>query len=1114
MDPQTIPDTAATAAGAEIALGPLLQDAPTQALARRLGSAARTTVRVSEAMLPLVLSALHELRAEAERPAIAIVVEDDDAARDLAEAIGGYRPESQVAYLPHRGAVWGSPITPPPHLVGERARALDVLATGGIVAVSAEALVERIGGRDSRTAPVRVAAGDIVERDELLAALVESGYERVGGTVDERGQVSARGDVVDVFPTTGREPIRIELFGDEVERVSAFSALTQRSLRDLGRVALYPAQELLDEDGAAAFADDDGAVEIPAGLVSLAPELLAAGAVVAWQPRLVASEAEERLSELPAAPRKRGYLRAEDVAELVDGMHAFDALPQGQAVVFEGQRPAIAARGIAEAENELRNQVRAGQRVVLAFPHRGDAERTALQLKRVDTQLLEPGASLPGTPGVYLVVSRLRRGLVSSQLALTVLPSALLFRRRAADTRLGRAVRSFTDLRPGDYVVHEDHGVGHFVGFDTKTVAGVTRDYLCLDFKGSDKLFVPHEQIAKVSRYIGSDARAPVLSKLGGKAWHTLKARARHAVHELAGELLAMYAARQAAEKEPVDPDGDLVDTIERAFPYAETDDQARAIEAVKVDLETPRPMDRLICGDVGFGKTEVAMRAAAKVVESGRQVLMLVPTTILAQQHFATFHDRFRDTAVEIELVSRFRQSAELKGAVAGFRDGKVDILVGTHRVLSRDVVPADLGLVIVDEEQRFGVAQKEILRQLRTEVDVLALSATPIPRTLHMSLSGLRDISVIATPPRGRRPVRTHVGEWDEELVATAVRRELGRGGQAFFLHNRVESIDEAAERLRQLVPEARVVVGHGQMTERQLERVMESFLRGDYDVLCATTIIEAGLDIPSANTLIVERADLLGLSQLYQIRGRVGRSDVPAHAYLFYPDAAELTEDAGARLAALADYTELGSGFKIAMRDLELRGAGNLLGDEQTGHVAAIGFELYCELLAEAVADLQGQAPPAVASSVRVDAAVDAYVPSTYVGMEAAKMDVHRRIALAGSEDELRELESELADRFGPIPEPVANLIGIQAVRIALAPLGAVALSIRRDRIALSGVTLGADDVRGLRSAIPGLLYQAAKHELSLRVPESRTAMEAAANLVAGIFEVRGRASLRPA
>ncbi len=1105
MDLETIPDTAA-AAGAEVALGALLADADLRTLARRLSSAARQTARVSAPLLPPVIAALHALRSDDDRPALAVIVDDDDAARELADAVALYRPDVPVGYLPHRGVDWGAPLQPPPHLVGERSRALAVLGAGGIVAVSADALVERVPPRAQRPAPIVIDAASDRDRDSLIEELVEAGYERVGGTVEERGQISARGDVVDIFPTTGREPIRVELFGDEVERLSAFSGLTQRSLRPLRTVTIQPARELLDEPSRP-FADEIDGEPLPVDLQSLVPELLAAGAVVVWEPQTVAAACLERLGAVGRAAR-RGYLKPEDATALVAGTHALGALPQGQAFAFEAQAPAIAARGLSEAENELRSLVRQGLRVVVAFPHRGEAERVQLQLKRVTTRVLDPGSGLPEEPGVYLVVSRLRRGLVDLKRLVAVLPSMQLLRRRAAESRIGRALQAFTDLRPGDYVVHAEHGVGHFVGFDTKTVAGVTRDYLCLDFKGDDKLFVPHGDIAKVSRYIGADGRPPALSKLGGRAWHALKARARHAVHELAGELLALYALRQAAHKEPVAGDGALLEQVEAAFPYAETDDQARAIEAVKADLEEARPMDRLICGDVGFGKTEVAIRAAAKVVEAGRQVLMLVPTTILAQQHYATFRDRFLDTAVELELVSRFRAGAELKGAVAGFREGRVDVLIGTHRVLSRDVVPANLGLVIVDEEQRFGVGQKEILRQLRTEVDVLALSATPIPRTLHMSLAGLRDISVIATPPRGRRPIRTYVGEWDPEVVQAALARELDRGGQAFFLHNRVESIDEAAERLRQLVPAARVAVAHGQMSERQLERVMEEFLRGDHDVLCATTIIESGLDIPAANTLIIERADLLGLSQLYQIRGRVGRSDVPASAYLFYPDAAALTEEAGARLAALADYTELGSGFRIAMRDLELRGAGNLLGDEQSGHVAAVGFELYCELLAEAVAELQGQPEPAIASAVRIDAAVDAYVPSAYVGLEAAKMDVHRRIALARDADDLRELEAELADRFGDLPEPVANLIGIQYARIALQPLGAVALSVRRDRVALAGVSLGAEEVRTLRGVIPTLQFAATKRELAIRVGEDEAAMTVALTLVGALLEAIAR------
>ena len=600
--------------------------------------------------------------------------------------------------------------------------------------------------------------------------------------------------------------------------------------------------------------------------------------------------------------------------------------------------------------------------MLVCFPHLGEARRTHLQLRRVEAALPDPGAEGPDEPGVAFCVAQLRRGFVAPGLRLAVLPSAQLFRRRGArgPARIGRALATVADLRPGDYVVHEDHGVGRFVRFDTKEVGGVVRDYLYLEFRGDDRLYVPHDQLAKVSRYVGADGRAPALAKLGGKAWQTLKSRARVAVRELAGELIALYARRQSATKPPHGADDEWMARLEESFPFEETDDQEAAIDVVKEDMESDRPMDRLVCGDVGFGKTEVAVRAAFKAASAGRQVLMLVPTTILAQQHAATFKDRFRDFPVRVEMVSRFRPPAEVKRVLQEYKDGKVEVLIGTHRVLSRDVVPQNLGLVIVDEEQRFGVAQKELLRQLRLEVDVLAMSATPIPRTLHMSLSGLRDITVITTPPRGRHPIKTHVGEFDEELIAAALRREVGREGQSFYLHNRVETIDEAAERVRQWVPELRVGVAHGQMPERRLEDVMMKFLHGDFDVLVSTTIIESGLDIPQANTLVVERADTLGLAQLYQIRGRVGRSDAHAHAYLFYPDRRELSEEARHRLSTLADYTELGSGYRIAMRDLELRGAGNLLGDEQSGHVAAVGFELYCELLAEAVAELQGRPP----------------------------------------------------------------------------------------------------------------------------------------------------------
>jgi transcription-repair coupling factor (superfamily II helicase) len=692
---------------------------------------------------------------------------------------------------------------------------------------------------------------------------------------------------------------------------------------------------------------------------------------------------------------------------------------------------------------------------------------------------------LPREAELLFAVAPARRGFVWRDLGLVVLPDTQVFRRRPPrERRIGaRSLQSFADLRTGDYVVHEDHGIGKLLGFETKEVAGVTRDYLLLAFRGDDRLYVPHEQLGKVSRYIGADSSVPALSKLGGKAWDNLKSRARASVRELAGELLALYAQRQQAPGVPFDVDGDWLERLEAEFPYRETPDQQAAIEAVKEDLEAPRPMDRLVCGDVGFGKTEVAIRAAFAVATNGKQVLMLAPTTILAEQHWHTFRNRFRDFPLRVEMVSRFRAPKEVKEVLADFQAGKVDVLIGTHRILSRDVIPKELGLVILDEEQRFGVAQKELLRSLRLEVDVLTLSATPIPRTLHMSLSGLRDISIIETPPEGRRPIRTTVSEYDEEVVKLALEREHERGGQSFYLHNRVETIEEAAEKLQQLCPGLRLLVAHGQMRERELEEKMHAFLRGDADVLVSTTIIESGLDIPQANTLIVERADQLGLAQLYQIRGRVGRSDLTAHAYLFYPDMSELTPEARARLATLADHTELGAGFAIAMRDLEIRGAGNLLGDEQSGHVAALGFELYVEMLAEAVAELSGERRVA-ARPVRVDARVDAYVPAEYIASEALKIDLHRRLALTESEDELRELQAATEDRFGPLPEPVENLFLIQEAKLKLARLGADYLVFRAGRASVGQVVFGSDELRQVRREVDTAVYTVANREITLR------------------------------
>jgi transcription-repair coupling factor (superfamily II helicase) len=1009
-----------------------------------------TRARVSEPALPAVLASLHE---RLERPLIALLPEDADA-RDAAEAAGWFLGEENVGYMPSRGVRWESGLEPPPHLVGERARALDVLARGGLITVSAHAIAEPLPPPAARPEPLRLTAGAEIGVEGLSESLALAGYERVE-RVDDRGQFAVRGGIVDIFPTTGREPFRVEFFGDEVESIRAFSPFTQRALHPVDAATIYAAAErrldLLEEW----HGDEGEARPVPNDLV----------------------HPLDRVPDLVFQPDDVRRIWEEDNLEPVTlkGATELDPFPQSQPFAFEAQRPAIAARGIVEAETELAAFERSGQRVVVAFPHRGEALRTQNMLRKVSARILEPGDKLPDAAGIFFAVSPARRGFVWRDLRLVLLPDHQVFRRRVPKERRlgGRALQSFADLRTGDYVVHEDHGVGKLLGFETKAVAGVTRDYLLLAFRGEDRLYVPHEQLGKVSRYVGADAKAPALSKLGGKAWQLLKSRARESVQELASDLIALYAQRQTREGIAYNLEHEWLQQLEASFPYRETPDQETAIEAVKEDLESPQPMDRLVCGDVGFGKTEVAVRAAFGVAVNSKQVMMLAPTTILAEQHYNTFRDRYRDFPVRVEMVSRFRAPKDVKQVLADFREGKVDVLVGTHRVLSRDVIPKDLGLVILDEEQRFGVAQKELLKALRLEVDVLTLSATPIPRTLHMSLAGMRDISIIETPPEGRRPIRTTVGEYDEDMIKLALEREKERGGQAFYLHNRVETIEEAAEKIRQLVPNLRVIVAHGQMREKELEEKMHAFLRGDADVLVSTTIIESGIDIPQANTLIVERSDTLGLSQLYQIRGRVGRSDATAYAYLFYPDARELTPEARARLATLADHTELGA-----------------------------GFELYVELLNEAVAELQGQRRIAV-RPVRVDARIDAYVPQQYVSSEALRIDIHRRLALSETEDELRELEASLEDRYGPVPEPVLNLFAIQEAKIKVARLGADYLVFRGGKATVGRLILGSGELRELRDRIHTAVYTVGNQEVALRGDDG---FPQAIRLVDAILEAR--------
>jgi transcription-repair coupling factor (superfamily II helicase) len=1073
-------------------------DDPTVAALAREGGRAF----VSPSLRAYLLAALAD--AEANRPAI-VVAGDDRSARDLAADLKAWLAPRPVRFYPSRGVAYESHLAPPPHLVGLRVAALDALLAADaapIVVASAVALSEKVPDPALRPHGLTLRRGDLVDLDELAEDLVAAGYERVE-QVEDRGQFAVRGGLLDVYTATEERAVRVDLFGDEIESLRWFSTFTQRSLGDAEEVEVAPAAELapehreLAEIAALEEADErpDVAELLPVerfqAVLDLAPDdarvLVAAEEEVdpalddLWQDVTAAFHDADahHLYASPDAVRAGLDARAHIHLTSVTGGHEAE---------FHAQAADTAARSVREAEPELERLVRSGYRVVVAWPRRGDGERAAFSLDRVTPGWLN--GQVPAEAGLTFAAASLRDGFVAAGLKLAVIPAHRLVRRRRVEPperpRRG-ALRSFADLRTGDIVVHEDHGVARFAGFDTKTVSDVTRDYLDLEFQGSDRVFMPTDQLAKISRYVGAGADHPPLSKLGGARWQQLKARARRAAQELAGELLNLYAERRRRAGHAFPADGDWQRDFEAAFPYQETPDQRDTIDAVKADMEAPRPMDRLICGDVGYGKTEVALRAAFKSAAEGRQVMMLVPTTILAQQHYGTFAERLRDYPFTIGLVSRFRPPKQRDAAVAGFAAGTVDILIGTHRLLSPDVRAKDLGLLIVDEEQRFGVKQKELLRQLRLKVDVISLSATPIPRTLQMSLAGLRDLSVIETPPEGRRPVRTYVGEYDEELVRGALEREAARGGQAFFLHNRVETIDETAARLRGLCPELRFVVAHGQMDERTLERRMLEFLRGEADVLVCTSIIESGLDIPQANTLVIEDAQTFGLAQLYQIRGRVGRSRERAYAYLLYPSAAALTPEAAQRLTALSDFTELGSGVKIALRDLEIRGAGNLLGDEQSGHVAALGFELYMQMLDEAVRGLRADGAAEEVEPVRLDVDVDAFVPADYIPYEQAKVDIHRRIAAARDVAELDELRAELEDRFGPPPEPLTNLTALQRARIKLGQAGARAVSFRQGRLAVTPIELDRERAERVRAEIPDVLYEAGRAQLSLRVPD---------------------------
>jgi transcription-repair coupling factor (superfamily II helicase) len=902
----------------------------------------------------------------------------------------------------------------------------------------------------------------------------------------------------DVGPRRARRPVRHR--GRVAARVLTF---TQRSFGDVDRVEVAPAAELAAEhrelaEVTAAGAEDEDRPDIADVLpvdrfhafLDLAP---ADASVVIAAEEDVAPALRDHWQDVCAAFHDADahhlYVKPDDIHAALDARAKvqLSSISGDQPLQFRAQTADTAARSLKEAETELEKLTRSQYRTVVAWGTRAEGERAAYNLARVK-------ATWDTTGPLRFVHARLRDGFIAPGIKLAVLPDHRLLRRRRAERTGGMdagrrrrgTLRSFADLRTGDIIVHEDHGLARFAGFDTKTVGGVTRDYLNLEYAGTDKVFLPVDQLAKISRYVGAGGSHPPLSKLGGKSWEAMKTRARRAAQELAGELLNLYAERKRRTGFGFPEDSEWLQEFEAKFPYQETPDQREAIELVKVDMEAERPMDRLICGDVGYGKTEVALRAAFKAADAGKQVLVLVPTTILAQQHYGTFAERLKDYPFTIEHVSRFRPAREQKLAIEGFgkRRGR-----HPHRHpppaqprRARQGPRADhrrRGAALRRQAEGAAAPDEAQGRRDRHERDADPAHAADVdgrPARHH----GHRDAARGPPPDQDlRRRVRR--GARQDGPAA----RE-GAGGQAFFLHNRVETIDETAERLRGLCPDMSFEVAHGQLDEQALEKRMLSFLRGDADVLVATSIIESGIDIPQANTLIVERSDMFGLSQLYQIRGRVGRSRERAFAYLLYPSAAALTPDAANRLSALSDYTELGAGFKVAMRDLELRGAGNLLGDEQSGHVAALGFELYMQMLDEAIQEREGKAEDE-REPVRLDINVDAYVPADYVPYEQAKVDVHRRIAGAYEVSDLEALRSELEDRFGPVPEPLANLLALQRARIKLGQAGATTVSFRGNRLAVTPVELDSVRARKLREEIPEAMYESGKSQVSVRVPD---------------------------
>jgi len=1063
------------------------------------------------------------LSQEEDRPLL-YLVENPQRGKEVFDDLLNLLPEEPIQYFPALDLLPFEVIAQSHETQQKRLEVLQALALGkkGMVITTLEALSKTLmDPKVFRQGLISLRTGERIRVVGLLTSLIEVGYQRVE-MVEDKGQFSLRGGILDIFSSTGENPCRLELFDDEIESIRQFSIESQRSIGKLEAIDISPASEFFyagkHREKVAASIREEGmqllkamaksgrreAYDALAARVGEVAENIAQGQVFpgheqflpyfnsgkfslfdyfAAEPLLIIDEPNRQRESYQVKDKEnqesykdlleRGkvlpgqihnYYTLDDLWQRFSHQKTvyFSLLPKKpvasetvNVLGITAKTPSLFMGKTRLLADELKEWRRQKYAVAILINSRERAERLRQSLWDLGLEAVIADRDCTLIPErIFIVIGSLTGGfeLVTWKMAILTEHELFYQPKKRPPRRIfqeGKRAAILEDLKFGDYVVHSNHGIGRYLGIEKLAVGEAERDYLVIKYQGEDRLYVPTDQSGLLQKYVSQEGQTPKLSKLGGNEWNKIKAKVKAAVQDLAEELLSLYAARQAQPGYSFSSDTPWQMEFEDAFPFEETPDQLRAIREVKRDMEKGRPMDRLLCGDVGYGKTEVAIRAAFKAVNDGKQVAVLVPTTVLAQQHYTTFRERFEGFAANVAVLSRFKSAKEQKAILKEAELGQVDIVIGTHRLLSKDIKFKDLGLLIVDEEQRFGVVHKEKLKKFRKTVDVLTLTATPIPRTLHMSLVGVRDMSVIETPPEERYPVQTFVVESSPQLVREAIRRELGRGGQVYYLHNRVESIEKAAFQVQELVPEARIGVAHGKMTEVQLENVMLDFMEAKLDILVCTTIIETGLDISNVNTLIVDDADKLGLSQLYQLRGRVGRSNRVAYAYLTYNKDKVLSEVAEKRLNAIREFTELGSGFKIAMRDLEIRGAGNLLGAEQHGNVAAVGFDLYCRMLEEAVREAKGEELPKE-QSLSIELQVKAFIPQEYIHDTGVKIDFYQRIYAAKEKRELLQLQEELQDRFGQPPLPLVNLLKIAAIKAVAAEIKVQSINQEKDEI----------------------------------------------------------------